>query len=127
MTSTAQFDEQLGGLVNRDRMNDYGHPADHFKYSMRIKAVLHEAYTGEHPEFLHAMEMIADKLVRLCKSPRHLDSWIDIAGYARTAVMVDDKLISWATQEGLSLKICEDCSNAFACKVAGVCKLEERR
>jgi hypothetical protein len=35
--------------------------------------------------------MIADKMARLCHSPTHFDSWLDIAGYARTAVMMLDE------------------------------------
>lgn len=31
--------------------------------------------------------MICVKIARLIQSPDHLDSWVDIAGYARVAVM----------------------------------------
>lgn len=84
-----QFDTQLQGLVNTDRMKDYGHPADHFYISATMKQVLRDNYADD-LRLLHAMEMICDKLARLHHSPDHLDSWIDIAGYARTAVMVLD-------------------------------------
>ena len=35
--------------------------------------------------------MILDKVARLTNNPEHLDSWIDIAGYARCAVMIMDE------------------------------------
>ena len=90
MNKLDQFDEQLQGLVNSERMKDYGHPADHFAKSAAIKAELFEDYNGD-ASIRHAMEMIVDKLVRLSHSPYHLDSWVDVAGYSRTAVMVIDR------------------------------------
>jgi hypothetical protein len=90
MNKLDHFDTQLQGLVNADRMKDYGHPADHFAKSAALKAELFKDYTGD-ASVRHAMEMIVDKLVRLSHSPFHLDSWIDVAGYARTAVMVIDR------------------------------------
>jgi hypothetical protein len=38
-----------------------------------------------------ALAMIGVKMARLAHNPDHLDSWIDIAGYARCAVMILDK------------------------------------
>lgn len=95
-TSTEQFDRQLSGLVNSQRQSVYGHPLEHFEKSMRIKAALRFGYAGP-PALMHAMEMIADKLARLSKSPDHFDSWLDIAGYARTAVLILDKFDGDAT------------------------------
>lgn len=85
------FDQQVKGLVNTTRMKDYGHPADHFAISAKLKATIRENFRGD-PRILHVLEMEADKIARLCHSPDHLDSWIDIAGYARTAVMVLDRM-----------------------------------
>jgi hypothetical protein len=90
MNKIDEFDKQLQGLVNSDRMKDYGHPADHFAKSAMLKQELFKDYTGD-LSMKHAMEMVVDKLVRLSHSPYHLDSWIDVAGYARTAVMVMDR------------------------------------
>jgi len=89
MSNVSTFDKEVSGLINKDRQRDYGHPADHFLHSSDIKRALRAAFKGDE-RYLHALEMIADKMVRLCNSPEHLDSWIDIAGYARTAVMVMD-------------------------------------
>jgi len=88
---TAEFDKMLAGLVNSTRMADYGHPADHFQISAAIKAEIRANFKGD-PRLLHALEMLADKMARLCHSPDHFDSWLDIAGYARTAVMVLDRI-----------------------------------
>lgn len=85
-----EFDRQLQGVVNNDRAAIYGHPADHFTKSALLKEILFDNWKGGLP-YRHTMEMIVDKLVRLSKSPQHLDSWIDVAGYARTAVMVMDR------------------------------------
>lgn len=91
MSNLAFFDEQINKLVNEKRMKDYGHPAKHFEASAKIKAILRENFKKPGDErYLHILDMIADKMVRLCQSPQHLDSWIDIAGYARTATMVMD-------------------------------------
>ena len=89
MSKTKAFDAQIAGIVNKTREDIYGPPAAHFKASAAVKAILREGFTGD-PALLHAMEMIADKLVRLRKTPDHFDSWLDIAGYARTGVMVID-------------------------------------
>jgi hypothetical protein len=35
--------------------------------------------------------MIGVKMARLCTTPDHLDSLIDIAGYARTIAMIHDE------------------------------------
>ena len=57
---------------------------------MEIKGILRREMEGKDPRLLHAMEMIADKLTRLTNKPDHYDSWLDVAGYARTALMVLD-------------------------------------
>lgn len=82
-----QFDAAVA-RVTQDRGSNYGHPADDFDRAARLKAVVAEI---EDPLIRHAAEMICVKLARLIHTPEHLDSWIDIAGYARTAVMVIDE------------------------------------
>lgn len=83
----AIFDESVRGLVNNERAATYGHPLIHFTRSAAVKEILR----CDDPQMQHVIDMIADKLVRLTHSPRHLDSWIDVAGYARTAVMCMDE------------------------------------
>ena len=82
------FDKAVFQAVNKERMKDYGHPLEHFAISAAIKKAVQSC---EDPELRHALEMIADKMARLCHKPTHLDSWIDIAGYARTAMLVMDR------------------------------------
>jgi hypothetical protein len=74
--------------VNDERGSVYGHPSVDFGRVDKLKAVIAEC---PDPLARHALEMIAVKMARLIQSPQHLDSWIDIAGYARTGVMVTDK------------------------------------
>jgi len=88
MSKTDQFDEALAGLVNKERMEDYGHPLDHFSKTAAFAGQINGC---PDPQLRHALYMISDKIARLCNSPEHLDSWIDIAGYARTAVMILDE------------------------------------
>lgn len=67
----------------------YGHPADNFKRIAALQALVAECPI---PEVRHALDMICVKLARVVETPDHLDSYIDIAGYARTALMVLDRL-----------------------------------
>ena len=78
-----QFD-QAAETIGHDRADDYGHPAESFD---RI-AKLWSAIVGEHisPQQVAHM-MIALKIIRLQQQPDHLDSYIDIVGYARCAVL----------------------------------------
>jgi len=85
---TKKFDADIKGLVNKERQEAYGHPLYHFQRTAAMKAQLS---TCRDPELRHALEMIADKMARLCETPTHYDSWLDIAGYARTAMMVMDE------------------------------------
>lgn len=82
----AQFDKTLQDL-NKNRGADYGHPYHNFQVMAAFTEVL-EACPD--PRLRQALIMIAAKISRLVQNPYHLDSWIDIAGYARTAVMVMD-------------------------------------
>lgn len=73
--------------VTDQRGQVYGHPRLDFGRVDRLKSVVAEC---RHPLARHAMEMICVKMARLIETPDHLDSWLDIAGYARTGVMVTD-------------------------------------
>jgi hypothetical protein len=62
-----------------DRGANYGTPAENFE---RI-AVLWTALLGHEVSAAQvAMMMAAVKMARLCADEKHMDSWIDIAGYA---------------------------------------------
>lgn len=73
--------------VTDERGSVYGHPAIDFDRAARLKAVIAEC---EDPLARHTLEMIAVKIARLIQTPGHLDSWVDLAGYARCGVMVTD-------------------------------------
>jgi hypothetical protein len=87
LTLVAQFDTRMRSIT-QERGKDYGHPADDFAIAHQIKDALRAC---PDPLIRHALEMISVKMARLCTSPGHLDSWIDIGGYARTAVMILDR------------------------------------
>lgn len=80
------FDECVKSIT-QERGEHYGHPANNFKTSADLMAYFDDVRPVE---LRHALRMICVKLARLQESPEHLDSYIDIAGYARTAVMVID-------------------------------------
>ena len=66
-------------LVHGDRNKDYDEPADNFR---RI-ADLWSVYLGTPIEpYDVAMLNVLQKIARIMHSPRKLDSWVDIAGYA---------------------------------------------
>ena len=86
-TAVDQFDSALKTITEK-RGSNYGHPLDNFS---RI-AVLHSCVADcDHPAIRHALEQILVKVARLVQSPTHLDSVIDVAGYAKTIAMILDK------------------------------------
>lgn len=94
----ARFDAALsGGRITDERGKDYGHPEDDF---LRAAALRAELAACKDPALRHALDMVAVKMARLVQSPEHLDSWIDIAGYARCAVMILEKRAGGGFSEG---------------------------
>lgn len=80
------FDRALaGGQVTTERGAVYDHPRNDFDRIAKLTAALPEC---SDPRVAHILRMMAIKMCRLSHHPRHLDSWIDIAGYARTGVMI---------------------------------------
>ncbi|NIA67763.1 hypothetical protein HBA54_04095 [Pelagibius litoralis] len=82
-----QYDATVRDITDR-RGEVYGHPMDDFDRAARLKAVVAEC---DDPHVRHALEMICVKMARLIESPHHVDSFIDISGYARCAVMCIDR------------------------------------
>lgn len=74
--------------VTQERGAVYGHPLDDFRRANALTLVAAEC---PHPEVRHALQMICVKIARLIHTPSHIDSIIDIAGYARTCVMILDE------------------------------------
>lgn len=87
MTVTEDFDKAMQN-VTQDRGTIYGHPADSFARIAQIKDAVKAC--GD-PRILHCLEMTAVKMDRLVMSPYHLDSIIDIGGYARCMAMIIDR------------------------------------
>lgn len=71
--------DAAGKAVLTDRSREYGHPEDSFA----LIAALWSRYTGCDISTADvAAMMILLKLARVEGNPRHMDSWVDIAGYA---------------------------------------------
>lgn len=76
--------------VNDERGQVYGHPSDNFLALSKMKAAI-EPMRERDPVLYEAACHVLGKLSRLITTPSHLDSWIDIAGYARVAAMILDR------------------------------------
>jgi hypothetical protein len=75
------------GKVLDARAEQYGSFMQSSDTVIRIKGIMHNAVARNavhlYPDQLQALDMIATKLSRIVHgNPNHLDSWIDIAGYA---------------------------------------------
>jgi hypothetical protein len=84
--------EEAARITSRDRQDVYGHPADDFAKTIGMLNALLADHLAKPLERLHVPLILeCVKLARLSKSLRHIDSWTDVAGYARTAEMVIDR------------------------------------
>lgn len=81
-----QFDA-IYATVTADRRDVYGDPCDTYRRVAALRSVVDEC---SDPQLREIIGMVATKLVRLVQTPDHLDSWVDVAGYARTAAMLMD-------------------------------------
>lgn len=81
-----EFDAGVAKITDA-RGNVYGHPSVNFDRIQRLRAVVAEC---QDPLAREALDMICVKVARLIQTPTHVDSWLDIAGYARCGVMVTD-------------------------------------
>jgi hypothetical protein len=75
------------GKVLDTRAEQYGSFMQSSDTVIRIKGIMHNAVARNevhlYPDQLQALDMIATKISRIVHgNPNHLDSWIDIAGYA---------------------------------------------
>lgn len=77
-------------LTNQDRRSVYGHPAGDFnKIAEMTRPILKSDID---PRLKHALYMIQVKVSRLLATPDHIDSIIDIAGYANTYAIVLERV-----------------------------------
>ena len=86
-------EEQIEKILNK-RAEQYGTFMRNADIAIKLKQVIHNAMVREdtqlYPDQLQALDMIATKIGRiLTGNPSHLDSWVDIAGYAK---LVSDRL-----------------------------------
>ncbi len=85
-TNLEAFDVAMAqGAITQERGQVYDHPRNDFDRIAKLTAALPEC---SDPRVAHILRMLCIKMCRLSHHPEHLDSWIDIAGYARTGVMV---------------------------------------
>jgi len=81
--------EEAKKLTTVNRQDVYGHPLHDFtKVSEMTKPILDSDID---PALKHALYMIQVKVSRLLNTPDHLDSIVDIAGYANTYAMILEK------------------------------------
>jgi len=88
-----QADTNVDAILNT-RASSYGSFATQAKIAQRLKHVAHTAAGEQDKTFAHdqaeALDMIFGKIARIVNGdPNHIDSWVDIAGYA---TLVSDRL-----------------------------------
>lgn len=83
-TRLATFD-QAAESVTHDREESYGSPRQSFARIAQMWAAILDVDVTPHDV---ALCMAALKLSRLCTDPDHLDSWVDLVGYARCGVLI---------------------------------------
>jgi hypothetical protein len=79
-----QFDAAYA-KVTFDRRDIYGAPEDTYRRIATMRSVVDECPDAQIREIL---AMVVTKIARLVQTPDHLDSWVDVAGYARCGVML---------------------------------------
>lgn len=88
-TNTQQFDAQIQ-TVTQAREQIYGKAHVNFGRMGDCEFVVRDC---EDPAIKAALLMIMYKVCRLVQSPLHLDSVVDIAGYARCIAQIQDDRI----------------------------------
>jgi hypothetical protein len=86
-SATDAFDAAIQ-TVTQECGEDYGLMQDMFSRMAEGASVINEC---KDPTLTQPLLMIWLEMCRLINNPEHLDSWIDVAGYARTACMVIDE------------------------------------
>lgn len=80
-----EFLEAVGKCILQDRNSTYSGPEDNFRRTAQIWNAVMEGRLVSGKEFTPqdvAMLLCGLKLARLNTSPDHMDSWVDMAGYA---------------------------------------------
>ena len=86
--------DEASKLVDGEREQTYGHPADDFGAVTKAAKALGLFYDVDETNFAlhHALYMVMVKIQRLVQTPDHHDSIVDIAGYARTYEKVLERM-----------------------------------
>lgn len=80
--------EEAAAATSGPRQEDYGHPAEDFARTGRLwSAILGQPVSPDEV----GLCMVALKVSRLVNTPGHRDSLVDLAGYARTLEMIQDR------------------------------------
>lgn len=74
--------------VTRQRGAVYGHPLVNFERIAHLKEGVSDC---KDPAIRHALEMMCVNMARLVETPDHYDSVLDVAGYAKTILMILDE------------------------------------
>jgi len=90
MSARSLVDKFLGDIkaVTSQRGAVYGHPLRNFERTAHLKAGVSDC---KDPVVRHALEMICVNVARLVETPDHYDSVLDVAGYAKTILMIFDE------------------------------------
>lgn len=90
-TKTTSLAQEAADIVNGARRNSYGTPEDNFERIARFWQAYFEN-TGRtvaiHAEDVSPMMRLM-KEARLCESPDHRDSFVDLIGYTLTGARVN--------------------------------------
>jgi len=93
------FDETYA-VVTDDRRHLYGEPEDTYRRISSLRGIVDECPDVQVREILG---MIVTKVARLVQTPAHLDSWVDVAGYARCgAMLLDDRVKAARSTRGVT-------------------------
>lgn len=82
--------EEAQKLTTQDRQSVYGHPADDFQKVVIMSEPIEQSNID--PRLKHALKMMQVKIARLLNTPHHIDSVVDIAGYANTYAMILERI-----------------------------------
>ena len=76
-----------------DRGPNYGHPREHF---LRISELWSTILGVDISVEEVGMMMMGVKMARIMENPKHLDNWIDIAGYAGVTgqAIIEDQIVT---------------------------------
>lgn len=78
--------DEANKLTSVDRQDVYNHPADNFQLIADLTAPILKSNID--PRLRHSLYMVQVKVARLLNTPDHVDSIVDLAGYAQTYHMI---------------------------------------